>query len=575
MKCVRAVEAAVLAVMLLAAGGARAGGKEEKAPAASARKAPARPRLVVLIVVDQMRADYVEKFGGQWTRGLKRLVEDGAWFTNAAYPYAATETCVGHSTISTGTFPATHGMISNQWWERESQKKVVCTEDSKVKNVGYAGTTVKGSDSSRRMLVPAFADELKFQGPGGTRVVTVSLKARAAATLGGHQADAATWFDTEVGAWTTSTAYPKAAFVEAYAHAHPASEDFGKTWALSLAKNAYFYDEKALGANVPENWTTTFPHVLGGKEGAQAAEAVFYDQWASSPFADTALTRLAESAVDTLGLGQKSGTDFLGISYSSVDYVGHAYGPRSWEIQDVLVRLDQDLGELFLKLDRKVGKGNYVVALSADHGVAPVPEDMARTGVDAGWLNMADVKTRIERTLEALHYAKPVVAAIAGGDIYFSTGTYEKLKNDPAALGAVVDAIRQVPGVAKVYRREELEDRPATDSRERRALAAGYFPARSGDLFVVDRPYWPVDYSPAEPVKNAGTTHGTYHYYDQRVPVLLSGWGIEPGRYFLPATPADIAPTLASLCGITLAGRDGRVLSEALRNVSRAPQPKR
>ena len=160
-------------------------------PAAS--KSFAKPKLVVLLVVDQMRGDYVDKFLGQWTGGLKRLVEEGAWFRDAAYPYAATETCVGHATISTGAFPATHGMVANAWWDRKEQKMVTCTADPdpSVKNTGYAGATPKGADTAWRMAVPSFAEELKFQTSGGTRIVTFSLKARAAITTAGHKADAA------------------------------------------------------------------------------------------------------------------------------------------------------------------------------------------------------------------------------------------------------------------------------------------------------------------------------------------------------------------------------------------------
>src|SRR6267154_4236159 len=145
-----------------------------RANAPKASEAPARPKLVVLLVVDQMRGDYVDKFLGQWTGGLKRLVAEGAWFRDAAYPYAATETCVGHATISTGAFPSVHGMISNEWWDREAQKHVTCTADSKVKNIGYAGASVTGGDSAAKLLVPAFADELKFQSGAGTRVVSFS-----------------------------------------------------------------------------------------------------------------------------------------------------------------------------------------------------------------------------------------------------------------------------------------------------------------------------------------------------------------------------------------------------------------
>src|SRR5579863_2895045 len=182
--------------MLLWAAGARgqaanASGAMEK-PAMKADLQPARPKLVVLIVVDQMRADYVDKFRGQWTGGLKRLVEEGAWFRAAAYPYAATETCVGHATISTGAFPQSHGMVANAWWDRAEQKMVACTSDPSAKNIGYAGISVTGGDSAVRMELPSFAEELKFQTGGATRVVTLSLKARAAITMAGHKGDSAT-----------------------------------------------------------------------------------------------------------------------------------------------------------------------------------------------------------------------------------------------------------------------------------------------------------------------------------------------------------------------------------------------
>ncbi len=228
---------------------------------------PAHPKLVVMIVVDQMRGDYVDKLRGQWTGGLKRLVEEGAWFHDAAYPYAATETCVGHATISTGAFPASHGMIANAWWDRDQQKMVTCTSDPNAKNVAYAGGSTKGGDSAVRMLLPSFAEELKFQTAGGTRVVTFSLKARAAITLAGHKADAATWLDSSTGAWVTSSAYGTMPFVEEFANKHPLSEDYGKTWSLSLPESAYFYDEKATGAAPPNGWSASFPHALRGKEG--------------------------------------------------------------------------------------------------------------------------------------------------------------------------------------------------------------------------------------------------------------------------------------------------------------------
>jgi predicted AlkP superfamily pyrophosphatase or phosphodiesterase len=536
----------------------------EPSARAAALTASPRPKLVVMLVVDQMRADYVDKFQGQWTGGLKRLVEEGAWFRDAAYPYAATETCVGHSTISTGAFPATHGMVANAWWDRDTQKMVTCTSDPKVKNSGYAGANVKGGDSAWRMAVPSFAEELKFQTGNATRIVTFSLKARASISMAGHKGDAVTWFDGSSGALTTSSAYGTMPFVEDFAKAHGVSADIGKTWSLSLPENAYLYDEKTTDAGPPAGWEVTFPHALRAKDGSSQPDAEFYQQWASSPFADTYLTQLAERAVDSLALGKGGGVDFLGVSYSSVDYVGHAYGPRSWEIQDILVRLDQDLNHLFADLDKKVGRGNYVVALSADHGVAPIPDDMKKTAADAGWLEMADVRSSIEQALETFHFPKPAVVGVAGSDIYFAPGIYDQLKGDSAAMHAVLDAIQRAPGVEHVYRSEELEDRPASMSPMRNAFAAGYFAGRSGDLFVVPKPYWPVDYTAPGKQRDGGTTHGTPYYYDQRVPVLLMGFGIRQGEYHGTITPADIAPTLASLCGITLATRDGRVLAEAI-----------
>jgi predicted AlkP superfamily pyrophosphatase or phosphodiesterase len=532
--------------------------------AKTTRHAVARPKLVVMLVVDQMRADYVDKFMGQWSGGLKRLATLGAWFHDAAYPYAATETCVGHSTISTGAFPATHGMIANAWWDRDAQKMVTCTSDPKAKNVGYGGLPAGGGDSAWRMAAPAFAGELKFQSAGPTRVVTFSLKARAAITMAGHQADAAVWLDGKTGAWTTSSAYDVAPFVEAFAKAHPVKADMGKTWALSLPASEYLYREKATGAVAPGGWDLNFPHALRGKGGGSEADPEYIAQWSSSPYADTALTKLAESAVDALQLGRGKGTDYLGVSYSSVDYVGHAFGPRSREIQDLLLRLDRDLGELFAHLDKTVGRGNYVVALSADHGVVPVPEDMESTGADAGVLHMRELQERMEKTLENLNYPQPAIARIAGSDVYFVPGIYERLKADPAAMKAVLAAGNAQQGVAAIYTGEEVQGRPATNHPLQKAFAEGYFAGRSGDLFIAPKAYWLMDTTPAGQPRGEGTGHGTPYYYDQRVPVLLMGWGIRSGNYYREVTPADIAPTFAQLCGITLSSRDGKPLSEAL-----------
>jgi predicted AlkP superfamily pyrophosphatase or phosphodiesterase len=557
----RVLALAALGLALLASG---VGAQGPKTPVVKQTEKPTRPKLVVLLVVDQMRADYVDKFRGQWTGGLKRLLAEGAWFRAAAYPYAATETCPGHSTISTGAFPASHGIVANAWWDREQQKMTTCTNDPNAKNSAYAGGSAKGGDSAWRMQIPSFAEELKFQTGGATRVVTFSVKARSAITMAGHKGDAVTWIDPP-GTLVTSSAYGTMPFLEEFAKKKPVAQDYGKTWSLSLPQGAYLYDGTATGARALDGWTTTFPHALRGKDGNAAPDAAFYEQWATSPFADTYLTKLGEAAIDSLGLGKGGSTDFLGVSYSSVDYVGHTFGPRSWEIQDILVRLDKDLGELLAYLDKKVGPGNYVVALSADHGVAPIPLDMQKTGVDAGVLSLPEIQERIEKALEPMNYSKPVVARMAGNELYFSEGVYGRLKADPAAMKAVLDAISTTPGVAAVYRAEDLGNGTTPIAQTRKAAVLSYFAGRSGDLFVLQKPYWLMDGSTDGNKRYTGTGHGTPYNYDQHVPVFFMGFGIRPGEYFEPATPADIAPTLAALTGVTVATRDGRVLAEALK----------
>jgi predicted AlkP superfamily pyrophosphatase or phosphodiesterase len=534
-----------------------------ESPAVRKAEKPTRPKLVVLLVVDQMRGDYVDKFRGQWSGGFKRLLREGAWFRSAAYPYAATETCPGHATISTGSFPLSHGMVANAWWDREQQKMVTCTSDPTAKNTAYLGGSAKGGDSAWRMQVPAFAEELKFQTGGGTRIVTFSIKARSAITMAGHKGDAVTWIDPP-GTLVTSSVFGAVPFLEDFAKKNPVADDYGKTWSPSLPETAYLYEETAVGAATVDGWTTSFPHALGGKQGGVSPDAAFYEQWATSPFADTYLTKLAETAVDSLGLGETAATDFLGVSYSSVDYVGHTFGPRSREIQDILVRLDKDLGDLFRFLDQKVGVGNYVVALSADHGVAPIPLDIEKTGVDSGVLSLQELQTRIEKALGPVNYPKPVVARMAGNEIYFSDGVYGRLKADPAAMKAVLDAISSMPGVAAVYRAEELGNGTTPIAQTRKAVVLGYFAGRSGDLYVLQKPYWLTDSSPESTKRVTGTGHGTPYNYDQHVPVFFMGFGIQPGEYAEAVTPADIAPTLAALAGVTLATRDGRVLAEAL-----------
>ncbi len=388
--------------------------------------------------------------------------------------------------------------------------------------------------------------------------------------LAGHRADALAWFEPGEGAWVTSSAYTTSPipFLEKFLKSHPVENDFGKSWTHSLPDSAYLFEDAGLGERPLPGWTASFPHPLHGQ--GDKPDVLFYAQWEESPFSDAYLGELAQAAVDALGLGKGPGTDFLGVSFSALDVVGHSFGPRSQEVQDLLARLDATIGALLEHLDRAVGPENYVVALSADHGVAPIPEQMAREGFDAGRIVIQDVVERVEKALEPKLGPGQHVARLEYTDLYFAPGIYPKLAADPALMQVVTDAILAVPGVWRVFRGEELQDRGPTADRTLRAAALSYYPGRSGDLVVVPRPYWFFVPASRNVPPGPATTHGTAHLYDTRVPMILMGPGIKPGEYLEPATPADIAPTLAFLCGITLAQADGHVLGTAL--VARPPR---
>lgn len=518
------------------------------------------PKLVVLIVVDQMRADYVERFQHQWTAGLRRLLREGAWFRQAAYPYHETLTCVGHATISTGTFPASHGIIQNSWWDRASGRTVLCTADSQAPVISY-GRQIDGGHSAARLMMPTLGDELRAQANGSSRVATFSVKPRSAIMLAGHRAEAVVWFDDR-GAWATSAAYASAPvpFVEQFVQANPVERDANEVWTRALPEAQYLYEDDGIGERPPVGWTTTFPHALGGR-----SDPAFYDRWRQSPFADEYLAEMAVAAVQRLQLGKGPGIDLLGVSFSTLDNVGHGFGPHSHEVQDVLLRLDGSIGRLLDGLDTLVGPGEYVVAFSADHGVSPIPERSRRDGLDAGRLDPKGLPARVDRALGRFLGEGSYVAAVVYTDLYFAPGIYEKLLANPVAMNAALDAIRETPGVWRVYRGDELRERPNGADPVARAAALSYYPGRSGDLVIVPRPHWIT--SPD------GATHGTLYGYDARVPLILMGRHFAAGEYFEPATPADIAPTLALLCGVTLAHPEGRVLREALTGPERGRLP--
>lgn len=523
-------------------------------PLAAAPPRP-RPTLIVLLVVDQMRADYVERYGHQWSAGLRRLLDEGASFRLAAYPYQNTVTCPGHATISTGTVPRSHGIPLNEWWDRRDGRLVACTEDARSPLVSY-GRAVSGGESAWALRVPTLADELRAQLPIAPRVVTVSLKARTAVMMAGRRADASTWFDDE-GAWVTSVAFAAAPvpFVQRVVDANPMTRELEAVWTPSLPPDAYLFDDDGSGERPPPGWTARFPHKLAPPE-PLAAEGARYERWDRSPYADDYLGRFAEAALDELKLGQGPGLDFLAVSFSALDRVGHRFGPHSHEVQDTLVRLDRTIGALLHHLDRSVGRGRYVLALSSDHGVAPIAEQTRDHGLAAGRVSTAKTAEAVNTTLERFLGPGKHIARMVYTDLYFAAGVYEQLLSKPDAMQAAIQTLETSEGVWKAYRKEDLTNGAETGDPTRRAAALSYVQNRSGDLVIVPQPYYSLS--------SDATTHGTAYQYDARVPIVLAGFGIRPGEYLTPATPADIAPTLAFLSGIEMSAAEGRVLTEAL-----------
>jgi predicted AlkP superfamily pyrophosphatase or phosphodiesterase len=523
---------------------------------------PARPKLIVVLVVDQMRADYIERFRARWHGGLRRLVDQGAWIRNAAYPYSETETCPGHATVSTGAFPSTHGIVGNTWWDRQTTTVVTCTQDSSVRRVGLNGTATAAGDSAARLLAPSFAEQLRRAVPG-SRAVTMSVKARSSIMLAGHQADASLWLDESTGELLTSTAYGAElpAFAHQFAAAHPIAEDFSQVWQLSAPAAGDSGGRSTAGEGPPPGWSTTFPHALAA--GDKTPGAAFVQRWRASPFSDTYLGRLAAAAIDDLKLGGGTGVDFLGIGFSATDYVGHSFGPDSREVEDDLLQLDQTIAALLDKLDRSVGAGKYIVALTADHGVAPVPEQAKEQGRDSGRVDGRSATDRIEKALAQRWGQGRYVAQLIGSDLYFAPGVADRLAREPSAMQAVQQAAIAEPGVERVLLRPKEPLFGRSQSSLILALSKDEFPPRSADAWINLKPGW-IFSARAASGWAGGTTHGSANDYDQRVPILLYGAGVKRGQYTPAATPADIAPTLAAVAGIRVARMNGHVLRYAL-----------
>lgn len=516
-----------------------------------------RPRLLVFLVVDQFRADYPAMYGDTWTKGLRRLFDAGAVMTNNAYPYAATLTCAGHATISTGTFPSSHGLSGNDFYDRALRRSVRCVTDPFVRSVPFGGATGSEYYGPRSILVPTFTDELRRQSKIPPKVVAIAQKPRSSVTLAGRGSpDTIAVWEEDDGTWATSSAYTSTPWpeVEEFVRAHPMHDDYGKVWTMIMPPHRYRGMDEGAGEGRPAPWSRTFPHVIGSTK--KIPDNEFVSAWERSPLNDVFLTDLAIHLLRARKLGTGDGTDVLTLSLPNLDHIGHEYGPRSWEVQDILFRVDANIGRLLDALDDQV-PGRYVVGFSSDHGVMHIPEQLKADGLDAGRISSTAIQKAVNSAVAAQIGVEDAVASIWEQQIALAPGVFDALRKSRNGLGPVKNAIRSVPGMQVAYSSDDVLAGDQSKDPLIRAWRLSQVHGRTGDFFFVMKPNYIVR-------STSGTTHGTLREYDQRVPLVFFGAHIKPGRYDATSTPADLAPTFASLIGIAMPQARGRAIREAV-----------
>ena len=550
--------ATAIAVLVLVAGAA-------PGPVAAAAQAPAgsagdaRPRLVVAIAVDQLRADYMSRFRRFFDRGGFNLFLDrGVRFAAARYEHATTSTCPGHAVMLTGSYGSVNGIIGNDWYDVATGREMYCAADTTVRLIGSG---LEGR-SPRNLKGTTVGDLLKIGTNGRSRVVTVSAKDRSAIMLGGHLADAAYWMEDTL--FVTSTYYRRdlPQWAREFNGSGRVTSYAGKQWERLLPAAAYEMvgPDDVPGEAEEAGTGRTLPKPIGGA----SRGADFVEAFERSPFSDEVVAEFAMRAVEAEGLGRDTVPDILGISFSANDRVGHAYGPDSHEVMDVTIRLDRTLARLFAFLERRVGLANVVMVLTADHGVAPLPEVFARLHPGARPLRFdpAVVDTAVSAALSARFGPAPAPGWVVHHDqpqLYLNLSAL-RAKRVPVeeAERVAQAALMAVPGVHVAATATELATARAVGGRSGEVLS--FHPGRSGNLYYQMEPYILVG------DESTGTGHGSPWAYDQQVPVLWYGSAFRPGILHTPAAVADIAPTLSALLGLTApGGSQGRVLTEALR----------
>jgi predicted AlkP superfamily pyrophosphatase or phosphodiesterase len=515
-----------------------------------------RPKLVVGIVVDQMRWDYLYRYYDRYDNngGFKRMIGQGFSCENTMIPYAPTVTACGHSTIYTGSVPAITGITGNAWWDRNLQKSVYCTEDNTVNTVG--SNTAAGKQSPRNMFTTTICDEMRLATNFKSKVIGVAIKDRGGILPAGHSANAAYWYDNANGNWISSSYYMKElpAWVNQY-NAQKLPDNYYKSgWALLYPESTYIQSSADVKSYEAKPFGTKFPYDLKAYIGKD------YGKISTTPMGNTITTEFAKASIINEQLGEDNFTDFLAISYSSPDYIGHSFGPNSIESEDCFLRLDKELGSFLDFLDKKIGKDQYTVFLSADHGVAHIPEFMQENKLPAGRIYMSEVEKMLNKTLNEKYGIKNVIVSDYNYQLHLNHPALDSAKIDKEDLiDWIVDYMSAEPGVERAFSLEELNEVPLPEAI-RIALNNGYYPSRNGDIQLIFKPNYIDAWS------STGTTHGLWNPYDSHIPLLWYGWGIKQGKSNREVYMTDIAPTLAALLKIQMPnGSIGKVIEEVLK----------
>ena len=521
----------------------------------AATKASPQIRLVVGIVIDQFRYDYLTRFEDQFVEGgFRRFLTRGANFTENNYLHTPTYTAPGHATFMSGTTPALNGIIGNEWYDRKSGKTVSSVSDGNVKQLG--GRDGGAGASPHRLIGSTLGDQMKLTSQGRSKVVGISLKDRSAILPVGKRPDGAYWYDGTTGNFVSSTWYfnELPAWVKKFNQEQHSNTYFDKVWERLLPESAYA--RSAADDSAYEGKDHIFPHVLKGSEAKPGPK--FYGEFQSSPFANDHLANLARAAIENEQLGADEIPDLLTISFSSNDLVGHSYGPYSQEVQDITLRTDRTIAELFSYLDRKIGLDHIVFALTADHGVGPVPEQVKPLGY-GGRINASAISDAVEKSLDTRYGDEKWVLSTGNGNVYLDLAVIGRKKIDVAEAETIAAmGVMTIPGIAECYTRSQIISGRTPETRLSQSVVLGFNAERNGNLVVLTEPFYLVGGA-------SGASHGTPYSYDTHVPLLLLGPGIKSGWYTQPSSPADIAPTLASILKLTPpSNRSGRVLGEAL-----------